>query len=181
MRNRRRPPRKPKPREARKTVLLIGEGDTEVFFLKHIMKPYNSRGCGVACTVRCAHGKGPEHILALPSRCEKTADYDHKAVLLDSDIPLPEKNEAEARSQGVELLLSTPCLEGLLLGILRLPLPNNSRQCKRAIKQLSIDLLRRDSYQRYFPKSLLDDRRGEVLTLQRVIEIASGTKLFPEG
>jgi hypothetical protein len=100
MRNRRRPPRKPKPREARKTVLLIGEGDTEVFFLKHIMKLYNSRGCGVACTVRCAHGKGPEHILALPSRCEKTADYDHKAVLLDSDIPLPEKNEAEARSQG---------------------------------------------------------------------------------
>jgi hypothetical protein len=179
MSKQRRPATKPKPRQARKTALLIGEGNTDVAFVKYLMELYNARGRGVACTVRCAYGKGPEYIMALPSRYERTADYDHKAVPLDTDIPWPEKNVADARSRRIELLPCTPCLEWLLLDVLGKPIRNNATDCKRAVKVLGIDLLRSDCYKRHFPKSLLDTRSCCILTLRRLIEIASGKKLFP--
>ena len=44
----------------RKTLLIVGEGDSEAAFLKHLRDLYCSGGAGVAVTVRNAHGKGPE-------------------------------------------------------------------------------------------------------------------------
>jgi len=47
----------------RKTLLIVGEGDSEEAFLKHLRELYCSDGAGVAVTVRNAHGKGPEHVI----------------------------------------------------------------------------------------------------------------------
>ena len=168
-----------KPRHSKKTVLVIGEGDAEVTFLRHLSKLYNNRGCGVACTIRCAHGKGPEYILALPERYSRTIQYDHSVVLLDTDLTWPEARVARAKSRGVELLPSAPCIEGLLLDVLAMPIPETCRECKRAVKQLSINLLRPASYDAHFPKPSLDKRRDHVPTLSRLIEIMSGRRLYP--
>lgn len=170
---------KPKSRHSKRTVLMIGEGDTEVAFLRHLGKLYNERGCGVACNIRCAHGKGPEYILALPERYSRTIQYDHSVVLLDTDLPWPEALVASARSRRVELLPSRPCIEGLLLDVLDIPKPETCRECKRTIKQLSINLLRTESYNTHFPKPSLDKRCDSVPTLCRLIEIMSGRRLYP--
>lgn len=49
-----------KQHQVRKTLLIVGEGDSEEAFLKHLRELYCSGGAGVAVTVRNAHGKGPE-------------------------------------------------------------------------------------------------------------------------
>jgi hypothetical protein len=160
-------------------VLLVGEGDTEVAFLRHLADLYNQRKCGTSCTIRCAHGKGPEHILTFTIRQAATAAYDHKTVLLDTDIPWPDANVSKAKSHRIELLPSKPCLEGLLLDVLGRPVPSTTKQCKKNAKLLKLNLLRPDCYREHFPRPLLDRRSARIATLQRLIEITSGRKLLP--
>ena len=48
-------------REQYETLLLVGEGETEVAFLSHVKALYAPRGCGLAIKVICARGKGAAH------------------------------------------------------------------------------------------------------------------------
>ena len=50
-------------RQARKTVLVVGEGHSEVAFLRHLKSLYAPRSCGVAVNISNAHGKGPAHVI----------------------------------------------------------------------------------------------------------------------
>ena len=80
-----------KQHQVRKTLLIVGEGDSEEAFLKHLRELYCSGGSGVAVTVRNAHGKGPENVIDHAARQARIYSYDARAALLDTDIPWTDK------------------------------------------------------------------------------------------
>lgn len=75
-----------KKHQVRKTLLIVGEGDSEVAFLKHLRELYCSGGVGVRVTIRNAHGKGPENVIAFAARQAGIYSYDAHAALLDTDL-----------------------------------------------------------------------------------------------
>lgn len=52
-----------KQHQIRKTLLVVGEGDSEKAFLRHLRGLYCSGGAGVAATVSNAHGGGPDNVI----------------------------------------------------------------------------------------------------------------------
>lgn len=55
--------------QQRKTLLVVGEGETEVAFLSYLKRVYCQGENTVKVTVRNAYGKGPEHVLDHAHRC----------------------------------------------------------------------------------------------------------------
>lgn len=172
-------PRQKHIRKANKTVLIVGEGATEVAFLQHLSRLFNRRECGVTCTIRNANGKGPEHILKHTQRLAGSIRYDHRVAFLDNDIPIPDKDKSKAKSQGIEILLSDHCIEYFLLRLLGESPPNETKACKRLMKQSGMDPLKSACYEARFPKSLLEQQQKHFPTLRRLIGIMSGACLRP--
>lgn len=167
-------PRQKNIRKTNKTVLIVGEGATEVAFLQHLSRLFNRRECGVTCTIRNANGKGPEHILRHTQRLAGSIPYDHRVAFLDNDVPIPDKDKSKAKSQGIEILLSDHCIEYFLLRLLGKSPPNETKSCKRMIKNLGIDLLNSADYEKHFTKPVLEQQQDRFPTLRRLIEIMSG-------
>ncbi|OYV36566.1 MAG: hypothetical protein B7Z83_05925 [Thiomonas sp. 20-64-5] len=67
-----------------RTLLLVGEGETEQAFLQHVKALYVQRGSGLRVTVRCAHGKGASHVVDYAIR-QRIHQFDQVAALLDTD------------------------------------------------------------------------------------------------
>lgn len=104
-----------KRRQVARTVLLVGEGDSEVAFLQHLKALYVTRGCGVAVTIKNARGKGAAHVVDVAVRQSRNAAFDLKAALLDTDTDWNDKTRATARKAKVQVVAADPCLEALLL------------------------------------------------------------------
>ncbi|WP_265654154.1 RloB domain-containing protein [Verminephrobacter aporrectodeae] len=166
---------KQKQREVRKTLLAVGEGDTDEAFLNHLRSLYCSGGAGVRVTVRNAHGGDPENIVNTAR--QDPGGYDQRIVLLDTDIPWPKnlQNEA-ARDDNIEMIGSHPCHEGLLLSILGKNPPNRSEGCKKMIQKKlpGIDLTEKQNYARNFPKLVLDDARTRISELNKLLKFFEG-------
>lgn len=161
-------------RAARHTVLLVGEGTTDWAFLRHIKSLYISRGCGVSATIRNAHGKGPDHVVDYAIRQCRNADYDRVVALLDTDLPMSVAVRRRARSKRIQVIGSTPCIEGLLLGILGEHVPGTSAECKaRCGGVLPARLTLPEDFQTHFPKGLLDGRRVVVPELGTLLDYLS--------
>ncbi len=158
-------------RAALHTVLLVGEGKTDCAFLKYIKSLYIGRGCGVSVKVRNAHGKGPDYMVGYTiGQCN--ADYDRIAVLLDTDLQMSTATRKRAKRRKIQVIGSTPCIEGLLLKILGKHVPETSAECKgqRGVT-LPAQLTRPENYQEHFPRDLLDDRRGQVPELDELLKL----------
>lgn len=166
-------------RKTNQTVLIVGEGDAEIAFLTHLKHLFNARDSGLSCTIRNAHGKGPERILKLPKRLAGSIQYDHLAVFLDTDIPLPNDAWIKVNAPGVEALVSEHCIEFFLLRLLGESPPHETKACKRLMKQSGMDLLNASWYEARFTKSVLEQQRDRFPTLRRLIEILSGARLHP--
>ena len=164
-----------KQHRVRQTLLIVGEGDSEEAFLKHLRDLYCSGGAGVAVTVRNAHGKGPENVIDHVARQARMYSYDACVALLDTDIPWTDKLKKAARKAKIDMIGSIPCFEGLLLSILGKRPADQSSDCKRSIQQLiGIDLTERQSYARHFPKGLLDAARVKVVELDLLLKAFEG-------
>ncbi len=159
-----------KRRTPRHTVLLVGEGTTEWAFLKHIKSLYISRGCGVSATIRNAHGKGPDHVVDYAIRQCRNAEYDRVRVLLDTDLEMSVAARGRAGVKKIQIIGSTPCIEGLLLKILDERVPGTSAECKAQCSgTLPARLTLPEDYRAHFPGDLLDERRGEVPELGELL------------
>lgn len=164
-----------KQHRVRKTLLIVGEGDSEEAFLKHLRDLYCSGGAGVAVTVRNAHGKGPENVIDYASRQARTYSYDARTALLDTDIPWTDKLKKDARKAKIDMVGSIPCFEGLLLSILGRRPAEQCVDCKKAIQQLiDIDLTERQSYAKHFPRAVLDASRLKVVELDLLLKAFEG-------
>lgn len=164
-------------RQAAKTVLLIGEGATEKAFLGHLKSLYVPRGCGVSVTIRDAHGKGPDNVVTFAIRQSQVADYDVKAVLMDTDLEWTAKVRRAARDARICLIGSTPCCDGLMLSILGLPVPTTSEQCKEAIaRRLQRRPLTSEAFAEDFPKELIDAKQRTCRATQKIVSVLQGVQ-----
>lgn len=97
-----------------RTLLLVGEGETEYAFLRHVKALYVPRGSGLKVTVRCAHGKGAGHVVDHTIR-QRIYQYDQVAALLDTDAGWSDAVQKRAREKRIQVLKSEPCFEAMLL------------------------------------------------------------------
>ena len=161
-------------RVAHHTVLLVGEGKTEWAFLSHIKFLYISRGCGVSVKIRNAHGRGPDQVVDYAIKQRRNAAYDRGVVLLDTDLEMSTAAQKRAKSKKIQIVGSTPCIEGLLLKILNKPVPDTCIECKARVARLHPGQLTiPDSYQEKFPKIVLEKRRHDVLELGKLLDCFS--------
>jgi hypothetical protein len=164
-------------RRTNKTVLIVGEGDTEKAFLDHLKSLYVARDSGVSVKVLNAHGGSPQNIVEFAIRQITQADYQLVAVLMDTDVPWPQQTRVMATRKKIILVGAHPCCDGLLLQISGQPVPDQSDRCKMALAKLmggkptSPELLARQ-----FPKDLLDQQGSQIVVLGSLLTILAGNR-----
>lgn len=161
-------------KEVRKTLLVVGEGDSEEAFLKHLRSLYCSGGRGPAVTVRNAHGKGPEHVIDHARRLAQQFDFDRYAALLDTDLPWTASTVKTAAKYRISMLGAEPCLEGLLLKILAQPVPPQSAQCKQRMSAMGLDLTSSSAYGDRFNQDRLESARTRIEMLESLLALFEG-------
>lgn len=164
-------------REAKTTVLIVGEGDTEKAFLDHLKTHYVTRGCGVSVTTRNAHGKGPENVVDVAIRHTRGADYTIVAVLMDTDLPWTPALRKLAGTKRICLIGASPCCDGLLLRILDESVPEESDHCKaKLVERLGRKPVVPEAYRNDFSKALLDGHRDVVEPLGKLLVLMAGER-----
>jgi hypothetical protein len=159
-------------RHASRTLLIVGEGDTEVAFLTHVKSLYAPRHCGLAVKVRNARGKGPANVLRTVIRNSRDQAFTLRAALLDTDLQWTQETRELAARQRITLVGSTPCLEGMLLDVLGQLVPGNSSDCKRTFGQcFAGEPLRSEDYAGPFSREVLERARGRVAALMQLLEL----------
>lgn len=128
--------RKQAQRFAARTVLLVGEGDAEESFLRHLKSLYVARGSGVAVTIKNARGKGALHVVDYARRQRLNAAFDVTAALLDTDKDWSAATAKLALQAKVHVIPCTPCLEAMLLSIKGIAVQGlNTDQLKKRFEQ----------------------------------------------
>jgi hypothetical protein len=164
-------------RAQRKTLLAVGEGKAEVAFLKHLKQLYCSGGNGVAVTIRNAHGKGPGNVIATAIGASSSASYDKKVCLLDTDLEWTSENKHDAKRKKIELVGSTPCLEGLLLRILGKMVLRDSSACKQQLRDLTHkNMLEPEDYVDNFCYARLQSVRLSITELEAILGLYEGKR-----
>ncbi|MDZ7862223.1 hypothetical protein [Acidovorax sp.] len=122
-------------RSVARTVLVVGEGQSEELFLRHLCSLYQQRGSGVRITIKNARGKGAQHVVDYAIRQSRNADFDERVALLDTDVGWNATTQNMARKGRIEVLQATPCLEAVLLQIHGYPVENRTTaQLKQAFE-----------------------------------------------
>ena len=172
-------PFKKKRRTAKSTLLIYGEGMSEEIFLKYLRELY-SHDSGIAVTVRKGKGGNAKEIVI--SAMKIPGNFDKRIVVLDNDKSEQEiKNaEQEAIKYKIELLKNTPCLEAMLLSILKggKSFANKpSKWCKKEFEEKYISKKKRsekNEYAKLFPKKILDEQSNNLPVLKKIIDSMSG-------
>lgn len=165
-----------KQRQIRATLLAVGEGDTEEAFLKYLRSTYCSGNAGVSVTVMNAHGKGPGNVVGTAVGHLRMRAFDRALTLMDTDLEWMKKDREAARKNKIDLIGSTPCIEGLLLRLLGKPVPSQSVQCKKSMAQLTkVDLTDPGAYTNLIPKARLDVARLDIPELDQLLRLLEGT------
>jgi hypothetical protein len=159
----------------RKTLLAVGEGKSDAAFLKYLRSIYCSGGSGVTVTVRDASGKGPSNVIGTAIGALRISSYDKKLCLLDTDLVWTEQNKSDAKRKKIELIGSTPCLEGLLLQILGRAVPASSPDCKQQLKIITgKDMFDPDDYPANFGYAVLQNQRAHIPELDKLLRLFEG-------
>ncbi len=167
--------RQRKTRKQRKTLLVVGEGQTEVAFLNYLKTLYCRASTSVKVTVQNAYGKGPENILQTAIRKKKQAGYDRVIAVLDTDIPWTATLKKEAQSNDVDLIGNTPCIEALFLNLLGESAPSDTLGCKKAITAIiKVDLLDKNSYTAWCTKEKIELLRVSNKNLNNLLRAYAG-------
>lgn len=160
-------------RSVRRTVLICGEGKSEEALFLHLRALYSSgRHNPPKVTPKKSGGKGGNNVLATLLGQAACGRYDRLVACLDMDAPPDADSSREAKKRKVERVELYPCLEGFLLDILGIQVPESSAACKQRLKQVD----RRAPYDAgffadNFPRSVLDSRRAGVLALNALLLI----------
>ena len=160
-------------RSVRRTVLICGEGKAEEALFLHLRALYSSgRENPPKVTPKKAGGKGGNNVLATLLGQAACGRYDRLVACLDMDEPPDADASREAKKKKVERVELYPCLEGFLLDILGIYVPESSAACKQRLKQVD----RRDPYDEgffadNFSRNVLDTRRAGVPALDALLRI----------
>ena len=163
-------------RSVRRTVLICGEGKAEEALFLHLRALYTSgRENPPKVTPKKAGGKGSNNVIATLIGQAACGRYDRLVACIDMDVPPDAESRREVKRKKVECIELNPCLEGFLLDILGIPVPEGSAQCKSRLRQVD----QRDPYDPgffydNFPRNVLDARRAEVPALDALLRVYTG-------
>jgi len=160
---------------------MYGEGLSEEIFLKYLRGLY-ARDSGVAVTIR--NGKGGNAVNIIIDASNAPGDFNKRVVILDNDKGNNEMQQArqEAKNRCVELIENSPCLEAVLLAVLKDAKNYSDKQsswCKEEFESKYLDKKKRvelNEYGKVFSKTLLDKQQSKVPGLKRLISIMEGRK-----
>ena len=167
-----------KKRPLRHTIVIGCEGKTDHLFVSHLKKLYPSRGTK---HITLKEGSGGD-IFTFISEITKNArirDYDEKWIVWDSNGKSQrelKKAEREVQGNDIQLIWQRPCLEGVLLRILKGTRFENesSARCKSLFKReywpnntTWPDTL----LEKLFPKNILEPKRREVSELDQLLKL----------
>ncbi len=154
------------------TLIIVGEGLHEKAFLTHMKSLYSGRDSGQTVKIDTANGGSPHDIIKGTIRKISHLAYDRKFILMDSDVEINDQDLAQAKKQGIHVLLSEPiCLEGMLLDILGESIPTTAKQCKSLLHpKLAGKPTEATSYAVKFTKAVLDDsNKVTIIELKAVL------------
>lgn len=158
-----------------RTLLLVGEGATEVAFLRHVKRLYVSRGCGLSVTVKNARGKGAKHVIDWTSK--QMGEYSDRAAMVDTDQDWSDAVQKKAKASKITVLKSEPQIEALLLRILGERDVGNAGQLKTRLKTImNCDLLNQDDYSNHFKKDRLEECRHREPTIDVLLDLLGSKK-----
>lgn len=173
-------PKKRKQREPKHTILLYGEGYSEKMFLEYIRGIY-ARGNDVKVTIKSGSGGSPEAIVS--EALKEVGSFDQRIVIMDNDGKIKEMERAreKAKKGSIKIIENTPCLEGVLLSILKGKSysDKSSSECKKEFESRYVSKQRRkdkEEYKKHFPKKNLDERRKHVKELDTLISLFEKSK-----
>jgi len=106
-------------RRERYTVLVVGEGDTEVAFLEYVKSLRDIRGKR-SITIESGRGGNPAYAIERARRLAEAREFKQIVVWVDGDQIRSEEHlmELQASARKMELLVSQPCVEGFFLALL---------------------------------------------------------------
>ena len=163
---------RPAKRAPYRTLLLVGEGETEQAFLQHVKALYVPRGSGLRVTVRCAHGKGAGHVVDKAIGWQRSYSYDHIAALLDTDADWTPAVQQRARQKRIQVLKSEPCIEAMLLRALRQSAVGTAKELKaRLAPFVGDDALDPQHYAAHFGIAALQAGRRIEPTLDELLRL----------
>lgn len=155
-----------------RTVLLVGEGDSEEEFLRYLKGLYVERGSGVAVTIKNARGKGAGHVVDYARRQAMNAQYDVTAALLDTDTDWTDATRKRAKQVGVYVLPCEPCLEALLLSLGgEATEGKNTEQLKKAFVRKFGSAASEVDWSRYLDLNLVNTKSALHPVLSRLIDL----------
>lgn len=97
------------------------EGADEKGFLDHVRRLLTPRGCGLAVTIKNAHGKGAANVLqtAIIEKRRANTAYDRWGVFFDTDTEDDNSRKLARKAEQSEIVLlrSEPNLEALLIAL----------------------------------------------------------------
>ena len=164
-------------RNAKKTILIVGEGPTEKAFLLHIKELYISREDNLSVKVECGAGGSPASVAHRANRLKQSADYDKCFLIIDADTCTQEAKNMLKRRPAMEIILVTPCIEGLFLAILKgnafSQTGISSAECKRRFENNHLDRDKKTEKCKYsglFTKTMLDEARSRLLELDMILK-----------
>lgn len=159
-------------RRVQRTVLLVGEGASEVLFIGHLKRLYHQRESGVSVTIKNARGKGAGHVIDFAIGQSRNAAYDVKLALLDTDADWTDKVRQTARSNRVHVLPCEPCLESMLLVIHKKSVAGRTTAQLKTLFTAEFGVVASDDVMlKHFPKIRLDEARSRVSILNKLLEV----------
>lgn len=157
-----------------RTLLIVGEGETEVAFLNHVKGIYAPRGCGLKVTIKNAHGKGARHVVEMAARHSRAADYDTVAVLLDTDQDWSDAVAKKARDLKIRVLKSEPFFEAVLLRLIGESDNGDSKALKtRLAPFVGNNSLVSKNYAMRFDRYCLESRRTSEKMIEELLDLFS--------
>lgn len=157
-------------RELVPTLLVVGEGDSEEAFLRHIRQFPLCRRNGTKITIRNAHGKGAAHVIDYAIRISKNFNYDVVVVFFDTDTDWNNTVRKKAEKYKLKMVKSDPCLEAMLLRALGLnpDLYGNLKQ--QFAPYVNHDSTESDNYAKYFHNVALQKMRKKEKELDILLQ-----------
>ena len=143
--------------KAKETLLIVGEGYSEVAFLNHVKQLFSKRDDGRAIKIKNAQGKGAKHVIDWSIRQTFNAQYDVVAVVFDTDTSCwNSKVKTEALKHSIHLLASEPCFEAMLLRVLGKSDEGSAKKLKKRFSPfVNNDSTLSIHYEKIFTKKLL--------------------------
>ncbi len=157
-------------RRTKPTILFIGEGKTEVAFIRHLKSLYQAeRSPPVRVDTQDGHDAG--RILRTALRRSETEARDAIVCLYDLDKALPTGDLNKAKRKKLVLIGSQPCIEGFMLDILDKARPHLTRDCKHKMHPLLGGKETDHNSYRRFTREILEQRRLLLPNLDLILRL----------